>query len=153
MTLTITHNNNKIFTATTAHSNFTINPDIISPLEYFIAGLIGCSGVDIANLSRNDNTTLEHFSLTCEGERQESFPQKFTSLHFIYTFEGTMTPDQVRKWVSMSLTTYCSTINTLYGALPLYYSISLNHQLIITKHTIEYNKTKDYATLETCSLI
>jgi putative redox protein len=88
MKVTISHVEGKKFEAKTANSSFIIDCPVISPVEYFLAGLIACSTTDVQFLPANQGKTVKNLSVDGEVIRNEDHPRKFNSLHLTYKFDS-----------------------------------------------------------------
>lgn len=136
MNVKITHTSGKSFNAEAASGSFVINPAEISPLEYFAIGLISCSGVDIVSMAEKNNITLARFEMSGEYVRNDDFPKKFNSAHFVYDIACDAEETMVKRWVMASIETYCSTMNTVRNCVEMSYSILLNGAKIADKAAI-----------------
>ncbi len=143
MNVKITHTSGKSFNAEAANGSFVINPTEISPLEYFALGLISCSGVDIVSMAEKNNVELKSFSMSGDYVRNEDFPKKFNSAHFVYDVVCDAEETMVKRWVMSSVETYCSTMNTVRNCVDMSYTILLNgikiaDKVVIAKVGSEY---------------
>lgn len=143
MNVKITHTSGKSFSAEAANGSFVINPTKISPLEYFALGLISCSGVDIVSMAEKNNLELKNFSISGNYVRNEDFPKKFNSAHFVYDVVCDAEETMVKRWVMASVETYCSTMNTIRNCVDMSYTILLNgikiaDKVVIAKVGSEY---------------
>jgi len=136
MEVKITHTSGKSFKADAANGSFIINPTEISPLEYFALGLISCSGVDIVSMAEKNSIELKSFSMSAEYIRNEDFPKKFNSAHFIYDVVCDADEAMVKRWVMASIETYCSTMNTVRNCVDMSYTILLNSAKIADRVSI-----------------
>lgn len=136
MQVKITHTDGKSFKAEAANGSFVINPSEVSPLEYFALGLISCSGVDIVSMAEKNDVALKSFSMSADYVRNEDFPKKFNSVHFVYNIACNADETMVKRWVMASIETYCSTMNTVRNCVDMSYSIVLNDVKISDKIAI-----------------
>lgn len=136
MNVKITHKSGKLFDAEAANGSFVINPMEISPLEYFAIGLISCSGVDIVSMAEKNGVELKSFSMGGDYVRNEDFPKKFNSAHFVYDIACDADETMVKRWVMASIETYCSTMNTVRNCVDMSYTILLNGAKIADKVAI-----------------
>ncbi len=130
MKVSITHKDGMKFEAKTAKSSFVIDCPVISPVEYFLAGLITCSATDIILIPKNQGKTVTDLSVDGEVIRAESHPCKFDTLHLTYSFNSDADDTTAGRWVMASLETYCSTINTIRDTTKITYSITHNGDFI-----------------------
>jgi len=128
--VTITHQDGMKFEAKTAKSSFIIDCPTISPVEYFLSGVITCSATDIILIPKNQGKTVTNLVVDGEVVRAEPHPAKFDRLHLTYSFDSDGDDITAGRWVMASLETYCSTINTIRDATKITYSITHNGKLI-----------------------
>ena len=130
MKVSITHKDGMKFEAKTAKSSFIIDCPVISPVEYFLAGIITCSATDIILIPKNQDKTVTDLVVDGEVVRNESHPCKFNTLHLTYSFNSDGDDTLAARWVMASLETYCSTINTIRDTTSISYSITHNGNMI-----------------------
>jgi len=128
--VSITHQDGMKFEAKTAKSSFIIDCPVISPVEYFLAGIITCSATDIILIPKNQGKTVTDLVVDGEVVRNETHPCKFNTLHLTYSFNSDGDDVIAARWVMASLETYCSTINTIRDTTKITYSITHNGELI-----------------------
>jgi len=126
MKVTITHLDGMKFEAKTAKSSFIIDCPVISPIEYFLAGIITCSATDINGMSKKQDKVVTDLVVDGEVVRAEPHPAKFDKLHLTYSFNSNADDTTAARWVMASLETYCSTINTIRDTTKITYSITHN---------------------------
>ena len=130
MKVTITHQEDMKFEAKTAKSSFVIDCPTISPIEYFLSGIITCSASDIVLIPKNQGKTVTNLIVDGEVLRADSHPCKFDTLHLTYTFDSDADDTTAARWVMASLETYCSTINTIRDNTSISYTIIHNGNTI-----------------------
>ena len=130
MKVTITHQDAMKFEAKTAKSSFIIDCPTISPVEYFLSGIITCSATDMVLIPKNQGKTVSDLVVEGEVVRAEPHPAKFDTLHLTYNFNSDADDTTAARWVMASLETYCSTINTIRDTTAISYSIIHNGNLI-----------------------
>ena len=127
MKITIAHKEAMKFEATTTKSSFIIDCPTISPIEYFLSGIIACSASDIQMLPQNQGKSVTNLVVDGEVKRADNHPKKFETLHLTYTFNSDAdSDDQAARWVMASVETYCSTINTIRDTTKIAYTIVHN---------------------------
>ncbi len=126
MKIEVTHKDEMRFEAKTAKSSFIIDCPVISPIEYFLSGLITCSASDMIVIPKNQNKNVTCLSVSGEVVRNEDHPKKFNTLHLEYTFNSDADDTMAARWVMASVETYCSTINTIRDTTSITYSITHN---------------------------
>ena len=130
MKVTVSHKEGMKFEAKTANSSFIIDCPTISPLEYFLSGIISCSATDMVTLPKKQAKTLKNLVINGDAIRNEDFPKKFNELYLEYNFDLDADDNMASRWVMASLETYCSTINTIRDTTAITYSIIHNGNLI-----------------------
>ncbi len=132
MKIQIKHLDSMRFEAKTQKGeSFVIDCPKISPIEYFLAGLITCSASDLVMLPNNQNKSISNISVEGEVVRQDDHPRKFTTLHLSYSFDSDADDLSAKRWVQASIETYCSTIGTVRDSTKITYSITHNSVAIV----------------------
>ena len=126
MKVTITHKEAMKFEAKTAKSSFIIDCPTISPVEYFLSGIITCSATDIILIPKNQGKTVTDLVVDGEVVRAEPHPAKFETLHLTYSFNSDADDTTAARWVMASIETYCSTINTIRDTTAISYTVIHN---------------------------
>ncbi len=130
MQVTVSHIEGKKFEAKTEKSSFIIDCPVISPIEYFLAGLIACSTTDVQFIPANQGHEVKNLSVTGDVVRNEDMPRKFNTLHLTYKFNSDADDVTATRWVMASIETYCSTINTVRDSVKISYTIIHNGKTI-----------------------
>lgn len=130
MKVSIAHLDGMKFEAKTAKGSFIIDCPVISPIEYFLAGIINCTATDIILIPKNQDKTVTNLVVDGEVNRNEAHPCKFNNLHLTYSFNSDADDIAAGRWVMASLETYCSTINTIRDTTKITYSVTHNGNLI-----------------------
>ena len=130
MKVTISHQEGMKFEAKTSKSSFIIDCPVISPVEYFLAGIITCSATDIILIPKNQGYTVTNLVVDGDVVRNETQPCKFNTLHLTYSFDSDADDTTAARWVMASLETYCSTINTIRDTTEITYSVTHNGNVI-----------------------
>ncbi|MEF3192557.1 MAG: OsmC family protein [Campylobacterales bacterium] len=131
MTMELIHQGGKQFIANGANGSITIDAAIFSPVEHFAAGLLACSGVDVAMMAEKQGHSLSSFKMVADIERNDDNPRFFRSAHLIYELTTDADETTAKRWVLASIETYCSTINTIRDCVELTFSVICNgHQIV-----------------------
>ena len=130
MKVTISHQEGMKFEAKTEKSSFVIDCPTISPVEYFLAGIITCSATDIVLLPKNQGFSVTDLVVDGDATRAEDHPRKFVKLHLDYSFNSDGDDIQAARWVAASVETYCSTLNTIRDTTEISYSVKHNGKMI-----------------------
>lgn len=130
MKITVSHQSEMKFEAKTEKSSFIIDCPQISPIEYFLSGIITCSATDVVLLPKQQGYEVTNLEVSGEVVRNESAPRKFNTLHLEYHFDSNADDTLAARWVMASLETYCSTINTIRDTTAISYRIIHNGNVI-----------------------
>ncbi|HZF70925.1 OsmC family protein [Sulfuricurvum sp.] len=130
MKITVSHQDAMRFEAKTEKSSFIIDCPQISPIEYFLSGLIGCTATDIVMLPQKQGYEVKNLEVSGEVVRNEEAPRKFNTLHLEYRFDSNADDTLAARWVMASVETYCSTINTIRDTTKITYTIIHNGNTI-----------------------
>ena len=81
----------------------------LSPTQLILAGLAGCSAVDVIQILKKKRKTVVDLVIESDGTRREKNPHRFTDidLHFILTSPDA-TPTELEKAARLVIEKYCS---------------------------------------------
>ena len=84
------------------------------PMETLLAGLGGCSAIDVVVILQKSRQPLDDIQVEIEGHRQEGVePSLFETIHVTYKLKGGFTDDSAQRAVDLSMQKYCSVAKTL----------------------------------------
>ncbi|MFZ9661720.1 MAG: OsmC family protein [Chitinophagaceae bacterium] len=87
------------------------------PMQTLLAGLMGCSGIDVINILKKQKQHLKSFSIKVDGERQKSVePSLWETIHLQFIINGDVEPAKAVRAVQLSMEKYCSVAETLRRA-------------------------------------
>ena len=96
------------------------------PKALLLAGLAGCTGMDVVSILKKMRVTPDDFNITTEAEQSEKHPKIYTKIHLIYTFKGNKLPlDKIEKAINLSQERYCGVTAMLSKAA------ELTHEIVI----------------------
>ncbi|MGB0395882.1 MAG: OsmC family protein [Flavobacteriaceae bacterium] len=99
----------------------------ISPMELLLAGLAGCSSIDIIAILNKQKINPTDLKMDVEGDRiPDVVPSLFYKIKVNVRLEGDIPPGKAKRAVSLSFDKYCSVAKTLEYSTPIKYSIFLN---------------------------
>jgi putative redox protein len=130
MKIVVSHQDAMRFEAKIEKGSFIIDCPQVSPIEYFLSGLIGCTATDIVMLPQKSGNSVKNLSVSGEVVRNETPPRKFNTLHLEYSFDSDADDTTAARWVMASVETYCSTINTIRDTTKITYTIIHNGNVI-----------------------
>jgi putative redox protein len=94
------------------------------PKKLLLAGLIGCTGMDVASILKKMQVEPEDFNITATAETADEHPKVYTQIHLTYRFIGKSLPkDKIERAVSLSQERYCAVSAMLQKAAPVSYDI------------------------------
>lgn len=95
-----------------------------SPKHLVLAGLAGCSGMDVVSLLRKMRVEFTAFDIQIKTELTEEHPHVFSEIHMVYHVAGKeLDKAKVEKAVNLSQERYCGVAAMLKKNGPLEYSI------------------------------
>ncbi|WNJ18757.1 OsmC family protein [Pontibacter sp. G13] len=98
-----------------------------SPKRLVLAGLAGCTGIDIASLIKKMHLEVDDFDIQVGGDLTEEHPRFYSRIHVNYTFYGAkLDPPKIEKAVALSWDRYCGVAEQLRCAASM--SFEINYQ-------------------------
>jgi putative redox protein len=92
----------------------------ISPMELLLAGLAGCTGMDIASILTKQRQPFVDLKVQVRGKRSSDYPMVFTELEVTYLLWGEgLDPKAVERAIQLSEERYCSVGIMLGKAAPI----------------------------------
>jgi len=80
-----------------------------SPMELLLAGVAGCTAMDVVHVLRKMRQPLQGLTVEIEGTRAEENPKVYTEVDIVYVVQGAeVDPAAVEKAINLSQETYCS---------------------------------------------
>ncbi len=96
------------------------------PMEMVLAGLGGCSAMDVLHMLRKSRQALRDCVIEIEAERAESIPKVFTKIHLHFIVSGIdLKESRVKQAVSLSAEKYCSVSQMLNKTAEISYDYEL----------------------------
>lgn len=87
------------------------------PMQTLLAGLGGCSGVDILIILDKQRQEVKGYKMIITGEREEVVePSLWKKVHIQFIFTGKVDPEKAEKACALSIDKYCSVAATLRAA-------------------------------------
>src|ERR1051326_1746002 len=114
---TVQLQNAMTFRASTASGHELVmdaSPDVggtesgVRPMELLMAGLGGCTGMDVISILRKMRQDVTSYDVRVSGEQAPEHPKVFTSIQVEHVVRGrALKEDMVRRAVELSATRYC----------------------------------------------
>jgi len=97
------------------------------PKPLLLAGLGGCTGMDVVSLLKKMKMPFDSFSLEVEGETASEHPQPYTTITIKYIFKGAdLDRDKIDKAIDLSLKKYCGVYAMLSKSARISHQVLLN---------------------------
>ena len=94
-----------------------------SPMEAVLAGLCGCTSVDVVSILQKKREPLEGLTVAATAEQAAEPPQVFTRIHLTYRIRGKVAQKAAEDAVALSKSKYCSVSKMLEKSAYIDYSI------------------------------
>ena len=84
-------------------------PEGGSPVEFLIAGAVGCSAMDVVHILKRRRQTITGLEVEIKGVQAEEAPNVFTDATVVYVVHGeNIDPVAVERAIDLSMSKYCS---------------------------------------------
>jgi len=84
------------------------------PMQTLLAGLGGCSAIDVVLILQKARQPLDDIQVEIDGHRQEGVePSLFDVIQVTYKLKGAFTDEAAQRAVDWSMQKYCSVAKTL----------------------------------------
>jgi putative redox protein len=109
----------------TAGSGFAVQMDSaqgggFTPMELVLAGLAGCTGMDVIDILRKKRQYVTALQVRVKGICAEEHPRKYTAIQVRYVVTGCQVDQEaVRRSIELSETKYCSVAASLRGTVSI----------------------------------
>jgi putative redox protein len=85
-----------------------------SPMQLLLAGIGGCSAIDIIGILEKQKQTLEDLQVEINGDKQSTGTySEFKGIHLKFSFTGDLDEKKVERAIDLSLNKYCSVSKAL----------------------------------------
>ena len=96
-----------------------------SPKQLVLAGLAGCTGMDVVSLLKKMRVDFTGFEINIEADLTEEHPIVFSEIRIDYlVFGKELNRDKVKKAIDLSQNRYCGVSAMLKKNSPISYTIS-----------------------------
>lgn len=96
------------------------------PMQVLLAGMGGCSAIDVISILRKQREPLEDIKITIEGEREPgAVPSLYQSVHAHFKLYGNINLEKAQKAVALSVEKYCSVAKTLEKTATITHSVEI----------------------------
>ena len=94
-----------------------------TPMELLLIALCGCTASDVVGILRKKREPFTGLDVRAKGERADTHPKVFTSIHLTYTVRGAVTEKAMEDAVRLSKEKYCSVSAMLGKTATITYTI------------------------------
>ena len=94
-----------------------------SPMELVLLALCGCTASDVVGILRKKREPFTGLEVGAKGDRAESYPAVYTSIHLTYKVRGQVSAKAMEDAVRLSKEKYCSVSAMLEKTAKITYSI------------------------------
>ncbi len=93
------------------------NSEGFRPMQLLLAGLGGCSAVDIVTILKKQKQNIIDFSIDIDGKREQGRePSLWEDVEISFLLKGDVDPAKAHRAVELSMNKYCSVAETLRKA-------------------------------------
>lgn len=103
----------------------------MTPKEMVLAGLGGCTAMDVVALMKKHKQSYTSFEVEVEAQLSTvGMPKVFTDASIVFRMVGPVDPEILKTSITLSQTKYCGVSAMLAKAFPIKYEIYLNNEKI-----------------------
>ena len=98
------------------------------PMQMLLAGLGGCSAIDIVMILKKQRQTIDSFEISIDGAREAGKePSLWETIQIHFKLKGQIDKDKAERAVALSMDKYCSVSKTLENAgAKITYKVTVN---------------------------
>jgi len=130
--MTITHtvwHRDHEFTSSLDHNTIKIDgarKNGFGPKALLLAGLGGCSGIDIVDILKKMRVDFSEFSIEVKAAQTEELPKVYKDIYIAYKVKTDKeNEEKVRKAIDLSLEKYCGVSAMLQKNSPIHYTLEI----------------------------
>lgn len=97
----------------------------MSPKELLLAGLTGCTGMDVVSILKKMRVAYSSFQVSAEATQSDVEPTVFTAIELDYIFKGTADKEKIERAIKLSLGKYCGVSAMLKKTAKISYQLTL----------------------------
>ena len=129
MKIVTTWKKNHEFESSQEHNTIKLDGDKkdgFGPKALLLAGLGGCSGIDVVDILEKMKVDFSDFTIDVETEQTEEHPKVFKDILITYRMKtGADNKTKVKKAIDLSLEKYCGVSAMLRKNSPIHYKLEL----------------------------
>jgi len=130
--MTITHtvwHKDHEFTSSLDHNTVKIDgarKNGFGPKALLLAGLAGCSGIDIVDILKKMRVDFSAFSIEVKAAQTEELPKVYKDIYIAYKVKtDKKNEEKVRKAIDLSLEKYCGVSAMLQKNSPIHFTLEI----------------------------
>ena len=128
ITTTVWHKDHE-FTSSLDHNTIKIDgarKNGFGPKALLLAGLGGCSGIDIVDILKKMRVDFSGFSIEVKAAQTEELPKVYKDIYIAYKVKTDKeNEEKVRKAIDLSLEKYCGVSAMLQKNSPIHYTLEI----------------------------
>ena len=94
----------------------------VGPMQLLLAGLAGCTGMDVASILQKKRQQLEDLKIQVRAKMREEYPRVYTEIEVTFILWGSnLEPGAVEQAIQLSEEKYCSVGAMLKATAPIQY--------------------------------
>lgn len=97
----------------------------VRPMETVLMAIAGCSSIDIVMILKKMRQKLEDIEVEVDGQRVDTIPRVFKSIHIKYILTGNLKEEKVAEAVRLSMEKYCSVSLMIQKAAEITYEYEI----------------------------
>lgn len=101
-----------------------------TPKQALLGSMASCAGIDVVSILKKMRLNITQCEVHSETETTDSYPSVFKSVLMAFHLRGEIKPEQAQRAVELSMTKYCGVTAMIADAIPVFYKIDLNGDLI-----------------------
>lgn len=99
----------------------------LTPKQLMVAGICGCTAMDVVALLKKYKQPLEAFDVEAETTSTEKgYPEIYKLIHLTFKLKGQLDPAKIMEAVTLSQTKYCGVSAMISKVVPITYDVELN---------------------------
>ena len=128
ITKTVWHRDHE-FTSSLDHNTVKIDgarKNGFGPKALLLAGLAGCSGIDIVDILKKMRVHFSEFNIEVKAAQTEDLPKVYKDIYIAYRVKTKKdNEEKVRKAIDLSLEKYCGVSAMLHKNSPIHYTLEI----------------------------
>ena len=128
ITKTVWHREHE-FTSSLDHNTIKIDgarKNGFGPKALLLAGLAGCSGIDVVDILKKMRVEFSAFSIEVKAAQTEDLPKVYNDIYIAYKVKTDIENEKkVRNAIDLSLEKYCGVSAMLRKNSPIHYTLEI----------------------------